>query len=615
MGNWQSLPSEHQARIKYWLNVLFGDLRGLILFVCALIVFGLVWRIAPSINDTVTLANGLYALEQGSLELQTARYGAGLETPGAELYDGARYARNYGILVTALPVVIALRVVKLFSDLHIALIGGWSLLILVVGSLVGTHFDRQEQGIVYGSIAAIALFVLNVSLAHPIGMPGVHIVALQLVHMIVGGMTVVMIYRLLSTHTDSGRGLVGVVFVLAGTPLTFWASIPKRHIITAAIIFTVALAIAKSRQTNSTRSLRTRALAYASVGFLAWVHGPEALVVLVALVIVDIPTAPSNDKRTLGYVGGVFLCSLIPMFLTNYLISGNPLRVPRMLGRSQFAGGGTTSGGGSSGTLPPQIQPLIALLDKALSPLTSLIRLIQVGINTLLFDPEQVYRTIIRRGYVYENLRGNDTMAANLSLLEAAPLIAGLLAFLPDQLRKPSEGVINEIQTRTDPSDWFLLIAAVCYTLMYLSRLPIHAQVTVRYLFPLYPLAIYAIVRGTSIGSIVGSQWRPFAWTYAFSVLIGGQLLLVGFWVLGVSRGEAFQAHALLALGIATPLGIWALLAPRTGRWRTTGAVLTALATASATLFVAFATLEYFTTGTSNFLPIIHELARFVSFL
>jgi hypothetical protein len=303
------------------------------------------------------------------------------------------------------------------------------------------------------------------------------------------------------------------------------------------------------------------------------------------------------------------------MFLTNYLISGNPLRVPRMLVRGQFASGSTTSGGGASTIFPPQIQPVVALLDKAISPLTTLISLVQGGVNTLLFDPDQVYRTMIRRGYVYENVKGNDTMAANLSLLEAAPLIAGLAAFLPDQLRTPSEGVINGIRTRTDPSDWFLLLAAVCYTLMYLSRLPVHAQVTVRYLFPLYPLAVYGIVRGTSIGSVVRSQWRPFAWTYAFAVLIGGQLLLVGLWMLGVTRGEAFQAHALLALGIATPLGIWALLAPRTGRWRTTGAVLTALATATATLFLAFATLEYFSTGTSNFLPIIHELARFVSFL
>lgn len=81
---------------------------------------------------------------------------------------------------------------------------------------------------------------------------------------------------------------------------------------------------------------RFRVLAYAWVGLLALLQAPEALAVFVALAVVDLPSARANDRRSLGVVLGAFLVSLLPFFLTNQLIAGNPIEPPWLLSPSDL---------------------------------------------------------------------------------------------------------------------------------------------------------------------------------------------------------------------------------------------------------------------------------------
>ncbi len=110
--------------------------------------------------------------------------------------------------------------------------------------------------------------------------------------------TPVVLYRLLSRVQTRRLGLLSTVVLTAGTPLAFWASVPKRHAVTGTVVVCVAYCLYRSRKPADgeviTQRQTFRALAYALVGLYAWVHAPEALLLCVAQALVDIPSAPAQ---------------------------------------------------------------------------------------------------------------------------------------------------------------------------------------------------------------------------------------------------------------------------------------------------------------------------------
>ncbi|SFS02964.1 hypothetical protein SAMN05216559_2716 [Halomicrobium zhouii] len=638
------------------LSLLWGDRVGLLIFLLSLCLFGLTWRTAFLINDSYTIANGVYALEHGSLDMTTAAYGPGLETPGAEWYDGELYSRNYGVIFAALPLVYLLRALELVADLRVVLVAAWCLTLLAATLLAGRILDRRRTATYAGSVAVFGLFSLNVALATPLDPVQHHLIALQIVHMVGAAFVGVFAYRLVRELHDRRRAVLAAVLVTLGTPLPFWAAVPKRHVLTAAVVLAVAFAIARSRDGKRAYATESRALAYVLVGLLAWVHAPEALVVLVALAVVDVPSAPANDARSLAVVGGAFLVSLVPMLATNFALTGDPLTVPRALrnappdadlsidgpsgpnpaadggdvsletggetteiGSVSEGGAGTpTEGGDGDGrtgwSIPAVLLPVVALTESAVEVLATFGELLSQGLSKLSTRPEQVYHSFVRSGYVDRVARrAQDAPSANLSFLESAPVVAGLVAVIPVALASARERVdASRLRPRVPPVDGFVVVFAVCYSLVYISRLPVHAQVTVRYLFPLYPVAVYGLVRLPPVGAILDRHWRTIAWTYSAGLLVGSQFLLVALVFLAPGRGEAFQFHALLALGTAGPVGAWALTGRSAGKCGQFGALSIGLATAAATTFLIFVTVEYFALGDSHALPMVRVLAELV---
>ena len=137
--------------------------------------------------------------------------------------------------------------------------------------------------------------------------------ALQLSTILAGAILVVAAYRLLAERHGTAVGLLAGATVLLGTPVAFWATTPKRHTVAAMFVVLAVYAFARSRRDGETHRTRTafRAGAYACAGLLAWVHAPEALVLFVVFVLVDVPTAPDNSPRTLGLLGAVFLVACL----------------------------------------------------------------------------------------------------------------------------------------------------------------------------------------------------------------------------------------------------------------------------------------------------------------
>jgi hypothetical protein len=623
-GRWRAFLNNASA-------ILFGDRIGLALFFASVCLFGAVWRTEIFITDSYALVNGLYNLTNGELYLVEAAYGPGLDTPGVERANGGRIARNYGAIVLSLPIWVLLEALTVVTDLRVALVGLYSLTLLAFGVTIGRLRD-SESVVLASSLLALAFFAVNVALATPLDPAGTHLYALQVFHLLVAAFAPVLLYRLVARIESPTVGIVGATMFLLGTPLAIWAPVPKRHAITVTVVLVVAYALYRSRECvadgrGAFVSAVFRAIAYASVGLYAWVQAPEALTLLVVLALVDLPTAPDNRPRTLATIGAVFALSLVPFFVTNQVLIGSPLKPPRLLARAGaggadpvVTGGGSGAAGSGSGTSGSRIvsvlSPALAVVSRFTQPLELLVGEIIAGIDVLLTRPEALYHTFIRSSDAAAALDSSGRESGNLTILESAPVLAAITGGVPALWRRrDSISLPKRVLTARTVVDVFAVVLVLATTFQYASRLPTHAQLTVRYLLVLYPLGIYLLVRLPVVRRTLADKWRVFAWTTAATVLIGGQLLAVGVFWTAIGLGAAIQLHGIVGLAAALPLSLWALVGRSEGLFGVFGAILLGGTTALSLVFTILVTIEYYPLGNTQLLPVIRALAEVVTLM
>ncbi|WP_224333780.1 hypothetical protein [Haloprofundus halobius] len=635
--------TEYKSRL---LTLVFGDQYGLLLFVSALAFFGCFWRVGFFITDNYTVANGLYNAANGHLEVTTIVYGPSSgETPGMVAGEGGRYSRTVGHIVLTLPVMWALEALSSVADLRIVLTGLWSTTILATGVVLGRLVGRESLGRTGGAAVAAVVFVANVSVATQLESRWLAHLSLQLTSMAAAALTGVLVYRLVSrTHTFRAGVAAGFVVVLA-TPVGFWATIPKRHTLIALLVVSTVYSFYRSREaTKRAERLKFRALAYVFVGLAAWVHAADAFILFVPLLVVDLATAPSNSRRELATILAAFGLSLIPFFVTNVVVSGNPLLPPRFVPRYEVAeavstgsGGGTssstggsggsssagsagaeTSGGdtqsGGSATSQPLWAPLVVLAQAAGATVTGLADRFFVYFSKAMSEVTDVDRLVdvfVRSGYIEGVARKDFGHSANLSVLEAMPVFATLV-LLP-------KAAIRRVRTRgrdaISATDLLVAVYAVVLTLMYLPRLPIHASITVRYLLPAMPLFVYAAFRFVESRELLDYP-RALGFSYLGTVTIGTQVVLTYVLVLQANIGEAMQLHALLNLVAAVCLAVWLLahsVAP--SQTRPAGAVVLGCVCGLTTSFLLLSGTIYLATDTGYVLPVVDWLNEQLSWL
>ncbi|MFB6188411.1 MAG: hypothetical protein ABEI57_00870 [Halapricum sp.] len=628
-------------------RIVFGDYLGLALFLGTLCYLAVLTRVGIFITDTYTTANAFVALTHGHLAVEHAVYGPSLATPGMHVVDGAHYGRNYGQLVLSLPAYWLLRGVGLVADLRIALVASWSLALLAFSLVVGRLLDYRREFALAGSALALVMFVANVAVATPLPGKIVPVLAMQLTSIVAGALTAVVAYRLVGDLTTRRTGTVAGVAVVLATPIGFWAPIPKRHVFTTLCVLVAMFAFARSRDPETPRRDLVHGGAYAATGLLAWIHAPEALVLFTALAVADVATSPPARYRALPTVIGVFLVSLLPFFVTNLLVSGNPFVPPRLLkvyhppsphggigtkpsggnggGTNPSGGGGTSKGGGnrssngassgSSGGFDP-LSVVYVLYDAIATATAEFVGLLVRGFETARDQSDQLYRTFVRSGYVAHYANASDE-AINLSVLESAPILGGLVV-------TPLVAAVTHVRSRADlrelrqpgPATALAMgVFTVLFSLLYVERLPLFAQVTVRYLLPLYAVGVVGVVSLPPFRRVWEAHVRSFGWAVAGGVLLGGQVLTAVVVAQRLAIGEAFQFHALLGLGLAGAVVAGAIVGSYTERYDRAIAAILGLTTASIVVFSLLVVTAY-STGIGKYpvdggqlLPIVRVLA------
>lgn len=588
------------------LPVLFGDRRGLALFLAAIVVLGLFWRVGFFIADSVAIANTLFNVAAGTLEVRESPFSLTVGTqPGLHIVDGKLYGRNYGQVLVATPILLVLRGLAAIAEPRLIILGGWSLAGLGLGRVLGDILDADRLRYATSGVVAI-VFGIGVLAGTALPSGDLPIVALQFVTLLAVGVTSVAVYRVLGLFHGRQVGTAGGVGVLLAAPLSFWATVPKRHTITAAAIAVSIYWFAQSR-TPGPRSTVARAGVYVILGLFATVHAFEAAVLVAVLVPIDLLTAPQNDHRTLAAVGVAFTLSLLPLAVINALVSGNPLKPPRLLepvdvgvdppafGGDPGGGGGSGSGGGTGSGRGP-LATVLALGEDVLRIPRYLLDSAIAGAGTLT-EPGRLWHVFVRSGHIPGvEYAKTSYETVELTVLESFPLL-GALAWLPIAgVRR----VRHRATTTGAASATDLLVGAwiVVFVLVYLPLLPLHSQITARYLTPLAPLGIYAVARLEPIRSVIETAPRALwiGFVAATTLLSLGLVLVIR--VLDLAVGEAVQLHGLLGLLAGTSLAL------ATATWsghRNRRAVLLGLVVAGglAASFLVLSAFVYFRYGAS----------------
>ena len=675
-----------RSQIRCTGRAIFGDRTGLVLWLGLVLALALLWRIGIFLTDTYTVANTLVNLADGHLAITNVEYSLTLGTqPGLHQYDGMLYGRNYGQAVFALPFLWVLQALGTIAEPRFVLLGLWALGFVVfsrqLGGLLAERavLDRRTEIVVAGSLGAILVVLLGVRWGTRLDPDVLALAALQLSTIVAAASLGLAAYRLLTTFEGTAVGVAAGVAAGLATPIGFWASIPKRHVLVSALVLAAVYCFARSRQTGS---LRLRAGAYAFAGLVAWIHAFEGFFLVVVLGAVDLATARSNGWRELAVVAIVLLLALTPTFATNTAIAGNPLQSPRLLpsvgvggvelapggdlqaggtstgirtggGGGDFVGGGTdgpsagngggsgdasAGGGGSTGTdgsggaiswlvglFAALASALIGLLprppDTVLVVLSFVVSTVTDGLAAIT-EAERLWYVFVRSGHI-PGVRYlvNQYEVVELTVVESMPLVGALVA-LPaiaiTKLRRRGRTLVGWPRSASPARQTDLLVVAIAtmVTVVYLSRLPLHTMLTVRYLLPVFPLALYGVARLGVVSAAVTHSPRGLAVAYLGTVA-GGTLLLPGILtVVDPALGEAVQFHALVNLATATALSIAVVgrtIAPaRVGRrWVTTTLGVAAGAT---TIYVCFAAFAYFTYG-SFALDGVEVLAKSLSTL
>jgi hypothetical protein len=345
----------------------------------------------------------------------------------------------------------------------------------------------------------------------------------------------------------------------------------------------------------------------------------------------------------------VFLVSLLPFFLTNVALSGNPLKPPRTLTpyegevlstppTDESAGGeglgpleslgslrpfgSTESGGptdpGGSPTSTTAVTAVARVGETLLAQVARFTGFLAAGLGAL-GDPDRLYHVFLRGGYLPDVAVRDGGKAINLSLVESAPLFGAFVVLPRAVVARTRRG--RPALDAVVATDLFAAAVSLLFVLVYLPRLPLHAMVTLRYLVPMMPLLVYAVFRLRAVRDLLR---RPavLAFSFAGTVLFGTQLLFALLFVQRATLGEAVQAHALLALVAATLFAGWLLVEPslsarveRPDRLAPVGTVLLGVVCGVTTSFLLLSGSLYFVESGDLLLSVVGRVVEAVSWL
>jgi len=490
-------------KLRTLYRYVFSDDTSTLFFFASLTFCLALWNLNIFINDEVTLAAQLINLGHGVLSLETTptRLYEGLSFGGsgpmlAFTYQGHVYAfYTHALAVFAAPFYALLYIISATVGIRLFFASLWSFSIFMVSWLLGKRWGKPRLGRDLGAFVALGLLIINIYVATKLP-PLVFdqwgaLMAIQLFNILATSAIVLFSLSIFRRYFANGRiAAFGAAYILVATPVTFWAVSAKDH--TASVLLIVASIWSLYIYLLDGKT-RYRYLSYILVGISFWVRVFDAIPLLIAIVLTDLLTSEGRIKALITAAVTVTL-GMVPYFINNFLLFGNPFLSPVYLSAHQEIAQQTSSAAAStSSALFATIQRLPTLFFSTWD--------VQSSANW----PQHLYHVLF-----YVN------MPVTLSIFQICPLlIVPLFAALPYVVQKLSSFKRGAVRLKIEKKRAIAVTFFVCIVAHLIIYAPFQEQgfgLDMRYFLPLYiPLLFFTLASIRDVLMLEGRIERVFA--------------------------------------------------------------------------------------------------------
>lgn len=273
-------------------------------------------------SDEGIILDQFYNLINGSLALKIAKINVDkgiFMTIGNNLYGKF----SYSLLLLSLPTYYILKIIDSLYGAHLFILQLWA----AIGGLViflMAKIRNMKHAIAWGIISFIILVSANMYFFKPIYFPKWgELLSIEFTNIMISSFLILTIYLFFKKFFSEKVALFASFFILFATPIPFYAISLKHHSLTLLLTFLSFYSFYKSYERKDNKFIY---FAYILAGICVWTRILDGSVLLVSLLITDFLVFKRSIKYIIS-ISIVILISLLPFFIFNYLLLGNPFSI------------------------------------------------------------------------------------------------------------------------------------------------------------------------------------------------------------------------------------------------------------------------------------------------
>jgi Dolichyl-phosphate-mannose-protein mannosyltransferase len=505
-------------KLRAFYRYILSNDTSVVFFFASLAFCLALWNLNIFINDEVTLAAQLINLGHGVLSLETTPTklfeGLSFGSSGPLLaftYQGHLYAfYTHALAVFAAPFYAFLYIINVTVGIRLFFASLWSFSIFMISWLLGKRWGKPRLGRDLGVFVGLLLLIVNSYVATKL--PPLEfdqwgaLMAIQLFNILATSAIVVLSLRIFTKYfADDRVAAFGAAFILIATPVTFWGLSAKDH--TASVLLIVASIWSLYTYILDGKT-RYRYLSYVLVGISFWVRVFDAIPLLIAIVLTDLLTSKERVKAMITAAVTITL-AMLPYFINNYLLFGNPFLSPVYLSAHQEIQQQISSSAGTSSSVVNAGSTLFATLERLPTLFLS-----TWNMQSCTNWPQHLYHVLF-----YVN------MPVTLSVFQVCPLlIVPLFAALPYAVQKLARFKRGAVHLKIDKKQAIAVTFFICIVAHLILYAPFQEQgfgLDMRYFLPLYiPLLFFTLASIRDVLVFEGRIERAFAAAWIVFVVL-----------------------------------------------------------------------------------------------
>ncbi len=441
-------------------------------------------------SDEGIIVSQFYNFIHGSLDLQTAK--VNVERGIYTTVENHIYGRfSYSLLILSLPVYIILKNIDYFYGAHLFLLQIWALSGGICVYLLTKNWKIKNAAL-GGVVSYFILIMVNLLSFDPIYFPKWgEIISIEFTNILISSFLVLMVYFLFKNLFNNKIAIFASLFVIFATPISFYSITLKHH--SLALLLTV-LAFYFFYKYQEKKENKFIYYAYLLAGLCIWTRIAEGAALLLSLLIIDIVFSRRSIKH-IAFVSIIILVSLIPFFIFNQLILGNPFSIMELR--------------------PLSDMPMKMEIEKNMIVLSeSSVKARQVELlNNLGFIWNPGIKTAFLDIMSYISIR---KMGNTFGLFLISPFLIIALAFVIDRIKK---------KIKLNATDKLLGLYAIIFILIHKNYLKLIITDTpvvleYRYLLIMYIVLLYFGLRIDKVGDLIENNYKKIVQLYAAAVII-----------------------------------------------------------------------------------------------